>query len=95
MRARRAAHLQPRPAGKTIHNTIQHNTVQYSTTKYTTKQAVILYCEPSRDIRYHSNNFYYNIPLATVKQQNYTQTVLFLTLCYIQKVGNMETYKID
>jgi hypothetical protein len=50
------------------------------------QRAIVLSCEPCRDIRYHNSNFLYNIPLKTVKQQEFLQSVLFLTLGYLQKV---------
>ena len=50
------------------------------------QRAVILSCEQSRDIRYHNSNFLYNIPLKIVRQQQFFQSVLFFTFCYLQKV---------
>ena len=64
------------------------------------QRAIVLSCEPCRDIRYHNSNFLYNIPLKvnlplllslqhfpqTVKQQEFLQSILFLTLGYLQKV---------
>ena len=50
------------------------------------QRAIVLSCEPCRDIRYHNSNFLYNIPLKTVKQQEFLQSVLFFTLGYLQKV---------
>ena len=77
------------------------------------QRAIVLSCEPCRDIRYHNSNFLYNIPLKvlqklfnensilvvqTVKQQEFLQSILFLTLGYLQKVNhrhNINTnYKI-
>ena len=66
------------------------------------QRAIVLSCEPCRDIRYHNSNFLYNIPLKvailnfscvfyfpqTVKQQEFLQSILFLTLGYLQKVIN-------
>ena len=50
------------------------------------QRAVILSCEPCRDIRYHNSNFLYNIPLKIVRQQEFFQSILFFTYCYLQKV---------
>ena len=50
------------------------------------QRAVILSCEPCRDIRYHNSNFLYNIPLKIVRQQEFYQSILFYTFCYLQKV---------
>ena len=50
------------------------------------QRAVILSCEQCRDIRYHNSNFLYNIPLKIVRQQEFYQSILFFTLCYLQKV---------
>ena len=67
------------------------------------QRAIVLSCEPCRDIRYHNSNFLYNIPLKvlqklfnensilvvqTVKQQEFLQSILFLTLGYLQKVNH-------
>ena len=49
------------------------------------QRAIVLSCEPCRDIRYHNSNFLYNIPLKTVKQQEFLQSILFFTLAYLQK----------
>ena len=50
------------------------------------QRSVILSCEPCRDIRYHNSNFLYNIPLKIVRQQEFYQSILFFTFCYLQKV---------
>jgi len=50
------------------------------------QKAVVLYCEPCRDIRFHESNFFYNISHQEVHSQGYHQYILFLTLCYLQKV---------
>ena len=46
----------------------------------------VLYCESCRDIRFHGNNFHYNISTKAVDDLNFSQNVLFLTFCYLQKV---------
>ena len=50
------------------------------------QKAIILYCQPSRDIRFHNTNFFYNVSKSDVASLNFSQNVLFLTLCYLQKV---------
>ena len=50
------------------------------------QKAVVLYCEPCRDIRFHETNFFYNISHQVVQNQSYHQYILFLTMCYLQKV---------
>ena len=50
------------------------------------QRAIILSCEPCRDIRYHNSNFLYNIPLKIVRQQEFYQSILFYTFGYLQKV---------
>ena len=50
------------------------------------QRAIVLSCEPCRDIRYHNSNFLYNIPLKIVKQQEFYQSIIFYTLGYLQKV---------
>ena len=50
------------------------------------QKSIILYCEPSRDIRFHETNFFYNVSKSDVADLNFCQNVLFLTLCYLQKV---------
>jgi Dynein heavy chain region D6 P-loop domain len=50
------------------------------------QKAVILYCEPSRDIRFHERNFFYNVSRQGLQSQNYHQCLLFLTLCYLLKI---------
>jgi hypothetical protein len=50
------------------------------------QKSVILYCEPCRDIRFHERNFFYNISGQDVESQDYHQHILFLMLCYLQKI---------
>ena len=50
------------------------------------QKSIVLYCESCRDIRFHSNNFHYNVSTKAVENLNFSQNALFLTLCYLQKV---------
>ena len=50
------------------------------------QKSIILNCEPSSDIRFHNTNFHYNVAHKSISSLNFCQSVLFLTLSYLQKI---------